>query len=86
MESNSVRACIFVAALFSAGATAQAAPITLTDSYSQNGNTISGTLHGDWTGDVITLNNAAPKSTVTVDLANPAPIPLGSKTCRVTIA
>src|SRR5690606_21674418 len=79
MESKSIRASILSAVIFGAATVAQAAPITLTDSYSSDGNTVSGTLHGDLTNDVLTLNNAAPKSTLTVDLADPDPFPIGSQ-------
>jgi len=55
----------------------QADPIDLAGSYSANGSSISGQLLGDYESGLLTLNNAPPLSTLTIDLDDPDPIPLG---------
>ncbi len=59
------------ALLLAAPAGVRAEPISLSQSVSvPGGPTLSGNLHGDLSGDVLTLNASAPKSDVTIDASH----------------
>lgn len=60
------------------GSGAHAVAIDETESRSWNGSTVEGSLHGDLEGNILTLNDLPPRSDLSVDLADPPPIPLPS--------
>lgn len=58
---------------------AGAAPISLSGGFSTGEYSVSGELHGDLSGGVLTLNSTAPTSSLTIDLADPPTMPLSNE-------
>lgn len=64
---------MFMAAL---GGATVAAPISLTGGVTLDGHGISGALHGDLEGNMLTLNESAPTSSLTIHIPDPADVPV----------